>query len=145
MRFGRLSEVSEPRLFLRLSDRLSGLSDVVSVCDGPGSVSTMTKSSVDWDAWKEENNMGDELEQACCDPRISRSWLANLEIFPLIWTARRTLIEQRSRCVSWITALKEDRYKDLSDDAFLFSREEIRTLIMQRLLTQGCGATTMRG
>ena len=87
----------------------------------------------------------DELEQACRDPRISRSWLANLEIFPLIWTARRTLIEQRSRCVAWITALKEDRYKDLSDDAFLFSREEIRTLIMQRLLTQGCGATTMRG
>ena len=34
VRFGRLSEVSEPlrRLSLRLSDRLSGLSDVSSVC-----------------------------------------------------------------------------------------------------------------
>ena len=54
------------------AESAGGLDGVLHAIKKPSSVSTMAKSSVDWDAFKEESNLGDELEQATKDGYLQR-------------------------------------------------------------------------
>ena len=47
------------------------------------------------------------------------------------WEARQKQA-QEGKQNAWVTALRADRDKELTDDALQFSREEMRVLIMQR-------------
>ena len=59
------------------AERSDGIDGALAAISRPSAVSTVKKSSVDWDAFKEESQLGEELEQATKDGYLQRQDLLN--------------------------------------------------------------------